>query len=89
MPEAVAAINTHGKKFFVAGREHVTSDDMFKGAEINRWTAEAAEMEKGKKSQVEYPRRCEAELLILEHLVIVLENSVGRLTSKELETLLW
>ncbi len=30
--EALAAPQTHGKKFFVTGGEHVTSDDMFKVA---------------------------------------------------------
>ena len=33
--EAIAAANTHGKKFFVTGGKHVTSDNMFKVAEIN------------------------------------------------------
>ena len=32
---AIAAANTHGAKFFVTGGEHVTSNDMFKVAEIN------------------------------------------------------
>jgi hypothetical protein len=60
---------------------------MFKAAEINRQTAEAAEIEKGKKSQVEYHQRHEAAP-ILKHLVNELVNNVGRVTSKELETLL-
>ncbi len=40
-------MGTHGKKFFVMGGEHVMSDDMFKVAEINRQTHEAAEKGKG------------------------------------------
>ena len=43
--EAIAAAHTHGLKFYVTGGEHVTSDDMLKAAEINRWKAEAAERE--------------------------------------------
>jgi hypothetical protein len=58
--EAIAATNTHGKKFFVTGGKHVTSDDMFKAAEINRQTAEAAEREKDKKGRVNYHRRRKA-----------------------------
>jgi hypothetical protein len=27
--EALAAVHTHSKKFFVTGGKHVTSDDMF------------------------------------------------------------
>jgi hypothetical protein len=34
----------HDKKFFVTGGKHVTSNDMFKVAEINRGTAESAKM---------------------------------------------
>ncbi len=58
--EAIAATNTHGKKFFVTGGKHVTSDDMFKAVEINRRTAEAAEREKDKKGRVNYHRRRKA-----------------------------
>ncbi len=47
--EAIAAANTHGATFFVTGSEHMTSNDMFKAAEINRRKAEAAEREKEKK----------------------------------------
>jgi hypothetical protein len=61
---------------------------MFKVVEINRQTAEAAEMEKGKKSWVECRHRREATMPILERLVNELEKYVGWLTSKELETLL-
>jgi hypothetical protein len=73
---------------FITGGGHVTFNNMFKVAEINRRTAEAAEMENGKKSRVEYHLRCEAELSILEHLVNELENNVGQQTSKEPEMLL-
>ncbi len=70
------------------GGKHVTSNDMFKVAEINRWTAEAAEREKDKKGRVDYHRRREAALPILNCLVNELENNIGWLTSKELEALL-
>jgi len=66
--EAIAAANTHGKKFFVTGGEHVTSDDMFKAAEINRRTVEAAERKKDKKGRVDYHHRHEAALPILNRL---------------------
>ncbi len=62
---------------------------MFKEAEINRQTAEAAELKPGKKCRVEYWGRHEAALPILECLASELENNVGRLTSKKLEMLLW
>jgi hypothetical protein len=48
--EALAAVHTHGKKFFVTGGKHVMSDDMFIAVEMNRQRAEAAEREKDKKS---------------------------------------
>ncbi len=38
LKEALAVVQTHAKKFFVMGGEHVTSDDMFKAAVINRQT---------------------------------------------------
>ncbi len=41
--EALAAVRMHGKKFFVAGGEHVTLDNMFKAEEINRQSEEAVE----------------------------------------------
>ena len=63
--------------------------NMFKAAEINRQTEEAAEMENRKQSRVEYHLRRKAALPILERLVNELEKNVGWQTSKELETLLW
>jgi hypothetical protein len=86
--EAISATNMHSKKFFVTGGKHVTSDNMFKAAEINRRTAEAAEMKNGKKSWVEYHLRHKAALPIFEHLVNELENNVGWQKHKEVETLL-
>ena len=50
---------------------------MFKAAEINRRTAEAAEREKDKKGRVDYHHRCEAALPILDRLENELENNVG------------
>jgi hypothetical protein len=87
--EAIAAANTHGAKFFVTGGKHVTLNDMFIAAEINRRKVEAAEREKEKKSWVEYNARREAALPIVDRLEHELDNDVGRLTSKELEVLLW
>jgi hypothetical protein len=57
--EALAAMHTHGKKFFVTGGKHVTSNNMFILVELNPQKAEAAEREKDKKSRVEYHARCE------------------------------
>jgi hypothetical protein len=79
---------THGKKFFVTGGEHITSDDMFKSAEIVRRNAEAMEEEKEKKRRLEFSARREAALPILDRLKNVLGNAVTRLTGKELEVLL-
>jgi hypothetical protein len=86
--EALATTRTHGKKFFVPGGEHVTSDDMFKAAEFNRWTEVAPEREKDKKCQVEYHARQGAALPIVDCLENELENNVAWLMSKELEVLL-
>jgi hypothetical protein len=85
--EAITTVNTHDKKFFVPGGEHVTSDNMFKAAEINWQIAEDTEMENGKKSWVDYHLRCKAALPIRERLMNELENNVGPQTSKELEML--
>ena len=51
--------------------------NMFKAAEINRQTEEAAEMENGKHSRVEYHLRRKAALPILERLVNELEKMSG------------
>jgi hypothetical protein len=85
--EALTAAYTHGKKFFVTGGKHLTSDDMFKAVELNWRRAEAAEREKDKKSQVDYHARLEAALLIVDRLESGLENNFGCLKSKELEVL--
>jgi hypothetical protein len=86
--EALAAAHTHGKKFFVMGGEHVTSNDMLIAAELNQRKAEATVRETDKKSRVEYHVRREATLPIVDCLKNELENDVGRLKSKELENLL-
>ncbi len=86
--EALAAAHTHGKNFFVAGGEHVTSNDMLIAVELNQRNAEAAEREKEKKKRVEFHARREAALPIVDRLEHELDNDVGRLTSKELEVLL-
>jgi hypothetical protein len=66
--DAVAAERTNGKKFFVMGGEHVMSDDMFKAVEINRWSEEATEREKEKKSWVRYHIGCKATLPVVDRL---------------------
>ena len=86
--EALAAMHTHGNKFFVTGGVHLTLDDMFKAVEFNRQRAEAMEREKDNKSSLEYHVRHKATLPIVDRLKNELENNVGRLKSKELEVLL-
>jgi len=86
--EALAAAHTHGKIFFVMGGEHVTSNDMLIGVELNQRNAEVAEREKEKKSRVEYHSRREAALPIIDRLQNNLGDDIGRLKSKELEVLL-
>jgi hypothetical protein len=86
--EALATVTTHGKKFFMTRGKHITSDDMFKSAEIMSQNAEAVEREKDRKQHLEYHARREAALPILDHLENELENVVVRLTGKELEVLL-
>ncbi len=52
--EALAATTTYGKKFFVMGGEHITSDGMFKSAKIVSRNAEVVEREKDRKRRLEY-----------------------------------
>ncbi len=86
--EALTAATTHRTKFFVTGGKHITSDNMFKSAEIVSRNAEAVEREKDRKRRLEYHARREAALPILDRLENKLENVVARLTGKELEVLL-
>ncbi len=83
--EAIAAATTHGAKFFVTGGKHVTSNDMFKVAEINRRKLEAAEREKEKKSRVEYHARREAALPIINRL----QNDLWEMISGGLKARSW
>ncbi len=66
----------------------MTSDDMFKAAEIYRRTEVAVERNKDKKYQVEYHARQGAALPIVDRLENKLENNVVWLTNKEVEVLL-
>jgi hypothetical protein len=86
--EALTAATTHGKKFFMTGGKHITSDNMFKSAEIVSQNAEAVEREKDRKRRLEYHARREAVLPVLDRLENELENVVAWLTGKELEVLL-
>jgi hypothetical protein len=52
--EALAATTIHGKKFFVTGGEHITSDNMLKSAKIVSQNAVAVEREKDRKQRLEY-----------------------------------
>ncbi len=70
------------------GGEHITSDDMFKSAEIVSQNAEAVEREKDRKWRLEYHARRKATLPVLDRLENKLENVVARLIGKELEVLL-
>jgi hypothetical protein len=86
--EALTTATTHGKKFFMTGSKYITSDNMFKSAEIVSQNAEAAEREKDRKRRLEYHARREAALPVLDRLENELENVVVGLTGKELEVLL-
>ncbi len=66
--EALAATNTHGKKFFVTGGKHITSEDIFKSAEIVSRNAEAVEREKDRMQCLEYHARRKAVLPVLDRL---------------------
>jgi hypothetical protein len=86
--EALAKATTYGKKFYVTGGEHITSDDMFIAAEMGNRKREIAEMEKDKKVRVEFHTRRDAALIILNRLDHESDGNVARLTNKELEVLL-
>jgi hypothetical protein len=62
--------------------EHVTSDNMFKVAKINRQSEEVAEREKEKKSWVGYHVRRKAALPINDRFKNDLENNNAWLTIK-------
>ncbi len=51
--KALAKATTHGKKFYVTGGEHITSDDMFIAAEMGNRKREIAEMEKEFNNQLQ------------------------------------
>jgi len=86
--EALAKATTYGKKFYVTGGEHITSDDMFIAAEMGNRKREIAEMEKDNKVRVEFHTRRDAALIILDRLNHESDGNVARLTNKELEVLL-
>ncbi len=67
----------HQDAFVTTNTSMSPQTNMFKVAEINRQTAEAAEMENGKHSRVEYHLRRKAALPILERLVNELEKMLG------------
>ncbi len=85
--QALAAVTTHGKKFFVTGDKHITLDDMFKSAKIVSQNAEVVEREKDRKWRLEYHARRKAALPILDRLENELENVIVWLTGKQLEVL--
>jgi hypothetical protein len=84
--EALAAATTHGKKFFVTGGEHITSDDMFKSVKIMHQIGGGGGGE-GEEAAFGVSRGARA-LPMLDRLENILENAVTRLTGKELEVLL-
>ncbi len=51
--EALATTGMYRKKFYVTGGKHVTLDNMFKAAEMNKQTEEANEREREKEIWVE------------------------------------
>ncbi len=59
--------------------KHITSDDMFKSAEIVSQNVEAVEREKDRKRRLEYHARRKAALPILDRLENKLENVVAPL----------
>jgi hypothetical protein len=72
----------------MTGGKHITSDNMFKSAEIISQNVEAVEREKDRKWRLEYHARREAALPVLDRLENELENVIARLTGKVLEVLL-
>ena len=86
--EALVKATTHGKKFFVAGGEHINSNDMFISAEMGNREREIMEMEKGKKVRIEFHVRRNAALVVLDRLDQELDGDAERLTNKDLEVLL-
>ena len=51
--EDIAAATSTGARYHATGGGHITSDDMFKSIEVGKRNAEAAQLEKEKKSRLE------------------------------------
>jgi hypothetical protein len=51
--DSAAATSTGTRYHATGGDHHITSDDMFKSIEVGKWNAEAAQLEKEKKSRLE------------------------------------
>jgi len=51
--EDIAAATSTGARYHATGGAHITSDDMFKSIEVGKRNAEAAQLEKEKKSRLE------------------------------------
>ena len=55
--EAIAQAKTHSQLFHATGGQHLTADDIFKGAEVNNKMRKIAEMEKDKAARIEFEKR--------------------------------
>jgi hypothetical protein len=86
--EALAKAATYGKKFYVTGGKHITSDDMFIAAEMGNCKREIAETEKDKKVRVDFHTRRGPTLINLDRLDHKSDSNVVRLVNKEMEVLL-
>ena len=87
--EALAKATTYGKKLYVTGGEHITSDDMFIAIEMGNGKREIAEMEKDTNVRIEFHTRRDAALIIiLDRLDHESDGIVAGLTNKELGVLL-
>ena len=73
------------KEVFIAGGEHINSNDMFISAEMGNRKREIEEMEKGKKVRIEFHARRNAALIVLDRLDHKLDDNIERLTNKYLK----
>jgi hypothetical protein len=87
--EAIASDNTTGKRFFATGGgTHITTDDGFIAAEMNRRNKVVAEREKEKKSWFERHARRDTALNVLDRLKYELGGGISGLSGAELTVLL-
>ncbi len=81
--------NTAGKRFFATGGgTHLTEDDLLIGQEIGDRKKRVIELEKERKKRLDFYQKCDAALIVLDHLEHNLDSDVNKLCKNDLKNLL-